>query len=79
MDAIKIPYTLQIMMDQLFANNSLKSWGVFPNQYGQLCLNIRFDICELGQSSKPVSACAFRRISDKQLARNASRASINNN
>ena len=66
------------MMEQLFTNNSLKSWGVFPNQYGQLCLNIRFDICEVGQSSKPVKACAFRLVSDKQLARNASR-SMNNN
>ena len=78
MDTIKIPNALQVMMDQLFMNNSLKSWGVFPNKYGQLCLNIRFDICELDQSSKPVSACAFRRISDKQLVRNASR-NINNN
>ena len=78
MDATKIPNALQVMMDQLFMNNSLKSWGVFPNKYGQLCLNIRFDICELDQSSKPVTACAVRRISDKQLARNASR-NINNN
>ena len=78
MDTIKIPNALQVMMDQLFMNNSLKSWGVFPNKHGKLCLNIIFDICELDQSSKPVSACAFRRISDKQLARNASR-NINNN
>ena len=78
MDVIRIPYPLQAMMDQLFENNLLKSWGVFPNKYGQLVLNIKFDICELGQSSKHVPVCAFRRISDKQLARNANRR-INNN
>ena len=77
MDDNIIPHALRVMMDQLFTNNSLKSWGVFPNQYGQLCLNIRFDICEVGQSSKPVTTCAFRRVSDKQLARNATRSMHN--
>ena len=77
MDDKTIPHALRVMMDQLFANNSLKSWGVFPNQYGQVCLNIRFDICEVGQSSKPVTTSAFRRVSDKQLARNATRSMYN--
>jgi hypothetical protein len=77
MDDITIPNALRVMMHQLFSNNSLKSWGVFPNQYGQICLNVRFNICEVGHS-KPVETCAFRRVSEKQLARNASRI-VNNN
>ena len=40
-------------------------------------MNIRFDIREVGQSSKPVTTCAFRRVSDKQLARNATRSMHN--
>jgi len=79
MGANIIPNALRVMLDQLFSNNLLKSWGVFPNQYGQICLNIRFDICEVGHSaSEPVKACAFRRVSDKQIFRNANRITNNN-
>ena len=77
MDNIDLPKPLRVMLQQFLLNNSLKSWNVFSNQYGQLVCNIKFDICELGHSdTKHIHVSAYRRVSDKQQARNANR--VNN-
>ena len=72
-----LPKPLLLIIQQLFANNTLKSWNVYSNKYEQLVLSVKFDL------SEPVSeiqdqTCLFRRVSNKQQSRNIARAANHN-
>jgi hypothetical protein len=77
-DISGLPKPLQVIIQQLFANNSLKSWIVYSNKYEQLVLNVKFDICEPGLEDVHEQACLFRRVSGKQQSRNIARAATHN-
>ena len=71
---IGLPKTLTVMLKHMVENNNIKSWNIYENFHGQLCCNIKFDMCDSDDDSdRDNLICAFRRVSKQQQSRNLAR------
>ena len=64
--------TLNLLLDSLFSNNSLKNWSVFEETNGFTVLKLRFTKSD--NTTATTSSQSFRRKSDAQSQRDRDRA-----
>ena len=67
----KLPDHLALLLETLISRNSITSWNIYQNKNKNTCVTIRFN-----DSDPQISPHKYRRISDRQMNRNISRAQM---
>ena len=74
-----LPYGLEIILEQLIMKDDMQSWQIYEQKNGAVCVKLRFTgkpKSDANQSCMEQShtMASYRKISDKQMARNRKRA-----
>ena len=67
----KLPDHLALLLETLISRNCITSWNIYQNKNKNTCVTIRFN-----DSDPQISPHKYRRISDRQMNRNISRAQM---